>query len=147
MKIAMNAKQTGILGFTVLAVLFSGYAFAGSQPQETQVTRELEKGKLVFLCLSPNKTDSSFVSAKLELSGIERFFSGAASVFYMTNDDVKGKQWFGKLELADKETVVYTMTPSGDVVSKLRGQQITKANLLKPFMSSCCPTSSKGCKK
>lgn len=141
-----RAMKKVVLGFIVLAIFSSVRAFAEGQPQETQVTQELEKGKLVFLCLSPDKTDSSFVTAKMELSGIERFFSGASSVFYMTNKEFKEKKIFTKLELADKETIVYTIIPSGQVVSKLQGQRITKANLLKPFMSSCCPTSSKGCK-
>lgn len=119
---------------------------ATEKSPEEEITHSLEKGQLVLLCFSPDDNDPFLKTVKSEIKGIEVFFKGAVSVFYMNNKDAKGKKLLENLPLSDKKVVVYTIVPDGRVVSRLEGDQITKKNLLMPFMSSCCPGSKKSCK-
>ena len=55
----------------------------------------------------------------------------------MSGNDKKEDSLRGKFKVQPNETAVFVIMPSGNTVAKLAGADITKANLMKPLVSSC----------
>lgn len=103
--------------------------------QEADLILSLQKGQVVFLCLFDNDT-SELDGVRSELSAIETYFKGMATVMYVDIGTSEEASLIEKLPDFNPITVL-TLVPPGQIVSKLEGAQITRQNMLQTLLSAC----------
>ena len=118
---------------TVTNILFLNVSLADDSAIEEKISRSLIDGRLVFLCFYPVSKELLLKTVKSEISGIDLFFKGAASIFYMNSNDISGRSYFRKFSVPDKKAVVYTIRPDGRIISRLEGDQITRKKFAETF--------------
>ena len=124
----------------VMFVLFSAFT-AGAQtdtqtPKESEVTFNLKLGSAVFLCFY-GSADANLDKIKADIGSVAANFKGSIAAVYVSGNDKKEDSLRGKFKVQPNETAVFIIMPSGNTVAKLAGADITKANLMKPLVSSC----------
>jgi len=104
---------------------------------EAGLIRSVQKGNVVFLCLHNGQSDN-LEKVKAELGAIETLFKGAGVALYLNTNDTSVLPFTKKLPpFSTDSTTVFTVVPPGRIISRFEGQQITRANLLQAFQSSC----------
>ena len=124
----------------VIFVLFAAFT-AGAQtdtqtPKESEVAFNLKLGLAVFLCFH-DSAEANLDKIKADIGSVAANFKGAIAAVYVSGNDKKEDSLRGKFKVQPNETAVFIIMPSGKSVAKLAGADITKANLMKPLVSSC----------
>ena len=124
----------------VMFVLFSAFT-TGAQtdtqtPKESEVTFNLKLGSAVFLCFY-GPANANLDKIKADIGSVAANFKGSIAAVYVSGNDKKEDSLRGKFKVQPNETAVFVIMPSGNTVAKLAGADITKANLMKPLVSSC----------
>ena len=128
-----------------LVVVFSAFVAVAQTdtqtPKESEVTFNLKLGSAVFLCFH-DSTEANLDKIKADIGSVAANFKGAIAAVYVSGNDKKEDSLRGKFKVQPNETAVFVIMPSGKSVAKLTGADITKANLMKPLVST---SSSGGC--
>jgi len=138
---------------SVLLISFIFTFAAGAQidaqtPKEAEVSKSLQQGLVVFLCLHDAK-EPNLDKIKSDITDVAINFRGAIGAVYVSGDDKKEDKLREKLKVLPNETVVFIIQPSGRVVAKIPGADISKTSLMKTVVSSCggggCGSGGGGC--
>ena len=123
-----------------LVVVFSAFVAVAQTdtqtPKESEVTFNLKLGSAIFLCFH-DSAEANLDKIKADIGSVAANFKGAIAAVYVSGNDKKEDSLRGKFKVQPNETVVFVIMPSGNTVAKLAGADITKANLMKPLVSSC----------
>lgn len=130
--VAPNGALTGVFGQKIDKVSIENSLLS---PKEADLVLSMQKGQAVFLCLYDNKSNS-LDSVKTELSAIEKYFQGMASVMYIDISNDKEASLVKKLPNFNPITVL-AIIPPGQIISKFEGAQIKQQNMLQAFLSAC----------
>ena len=123
-----------------LVVVFSAFVAVAQTdtqtPKESEVTFNLKLGSAVFLCFH-DPAEANLDKIKADIGSVAANFKGSIAAVYVSGNDKKEDSLRGKFKVQPNETAVFVIMPSGNTVAKLAGADITKANLMKPLVSSC----------
>ena len=119
--------------FSTLMTVAQAYA---QTPKESEVGKYLQQGLVVFLCFYGDK-EPNLATIKSDIAAIGANFKGTVKAVYVPGDAKKEDRLRGKYKIQPNETAVFVVQPSGGVVTKLTGADITKTNLMKAVVSSC----------
>ena len=104
-------------------------------PKESEVAKHFRQGLTVFLCFHDAK-EPNLNKIKSDIAAVTVNFKGAVETVYVSGDDKKEDSLRGKYKIQPDKTAVFVVQPSGIVVTKLTGADITKTNLMKAVVSS-----------
>ena len=111
---------------------------------ETKIIKNLQEGRVVFLCFYEDKT-ANFTTIKTSLESVADNFKGVVNVIYVSSND-KEKKLREKFKISSETATAFIIVPPGRTVAKLEGDAITKTNLMQSLMSSCGSGCGSGCK-
>ncbi len=113
--------------------------------REAECLKDLQAGKLLFLCLQNDKTTSN----EKAMQGVKDFqadpqFADAVSVVKLDPADASEKPFLQRLQLPDeiKTATTVFLVPPGAAIAKIEGEtskEVLLASLQKATSSSCCP--------
>ena len=124
-----------IVMFALFSVFTAGAQTDTQTPKESEVTFNLKLGSAVFLCFH-DSAEANLDKIKADIGSVAANFKGAIAAVYVSGNDKKEDSLRGKFKVLPNETAVFIIMPSGKSVAKLTGTDITKANLMKPLVSS-----------
>lgn len=110
--------------------------------KESEVIKNLQDGRVVFLCFH-DKNDSDYIKVQNEIESVASNFKGTVNAVYVSSDEEDLRK---KVNLTSDLTTVLIIVPPGRAVGQLEGSNITKANLMRVFLSSCGSGCGSGCK-
>ena len=126
-----------IVSIVVLFSAFVAVAQTDTQtPKESEVVFNLKLGSAVFLCFH-DSAEANLDKIKADIGSVAANFKGSIAAVYVSGNDKKEDSLRGKFKVQPNETAVFVIMPSGNTVAKIAGADITKANLMKPLVSSC----------
>lgn len=134
-----------IILFALFFIFEAGAQTTSETPKEKEIVGNCQLGATVFLCFHDPK-EPKLDKIKSEIGAVAANFKGVTEAVYVSGDDKKEDSLRETLNVLPGETAVFLVIPSGQVIARLKGADITKENLMKALLAprkACCPTSSK----
>jgi len=132
-------KKWFLLGAVILGISFSafisGAQTSGETPKGSKVLLDLQLGQAVFLCFH-SATEPELDRIKGEIGAVVANFKSTVDAVYVAGNDKKEDSFRAKFEVSADETAVFVIAPSGQATAKLKGVEVTKANLMRALSSS-----------
>ena len=136
------APNGAITGYFAKTVVKDSLISSLVSLKEAEVIKNLQDGKAVFLCFH-DKNNSDYIKVQNEIESVAANFKGMVNAIYVSSGEENLRK---KVALTSDITTVLIIVPPGQAVAQLEGSNITKANLMRAFLSSCGSGCGSGCK-
>jgi len=127
------APNGAITGFFTKTVIKDSLSSSLVSLKESEVIKNLQDGRAIFLCFY-GKNSSDYLSVQNEIESVAANFKGSVNAIYVDSGEENLRK---KVSLSSEITTVFIILPPGRIATQLDGANITKANLMRTFLSSC----------